>query len=124
MEVDTLEELSETVGFEVTELTNLPFQTEEVIYTAYWKDLAEITYSGEGQTAVYRKGIGAEDVSGDYNNYENETVISVNDTTITLKGNGEGYTLAIWTDGDYAYSLTLSDGATDAEWQAIFAEGI
>lgn len=42
--------------------------------------------------------------------------ISVNGINTTLKGNGETYTLAIWTDGEFAYSLSLSEGAGEAEW--------
>lgn len=123
VQVASLEELSETVGFEVAELSALPFQPEEVTYTAYWRDLAEIVYSGADQTATWRVGIGTEDVSGDFSVYNAETEILVNGAAVTLKGDGGSYTLAIWTEGDYAYSLALSDGITEAEWQTILAGG-
>ena len=95
VQVSSVEELGERVGFEVKEWGSLPFQVEETTYTAYWQDVAEIVYSGEGQTAIYRKGTGSEDVSGDYNIYETETEFSVGDNSVTLKGNGGAYTLAI-----------------------------
>lgn len=120
IQVASVEELSEIVGFEVAECSHLPFQVEGVTYTAYWKELAEIVYSGEGQIAVWRMGIGTEDVSGDYNNYDTETEISVGSTAVTLKGNGGIYTLAIWAENKYAYSISLSDGLTENEWQALF----
>lgn len=120
VEVSTAEELSDRVGFEVTEWTDLPFHSEQVTYTAYWQEMAEIVYTGEGQTAVYRKGIGSDDVSGDYNIYEAETEIFVNNVTIVLKGNNGAYTLAIWTDGGFSYSLSLSEGKTESEWKNIF----
>ena len=116
VEVSSVEELSETVGFEVVELGNLPFEPESVVYTAYWAEVAEIVYTSGEQTAVFRKGIGSDDVSGDYNSYELTSEISVNDINITLKGNGETFTLAIWTDGEFAYSISLSEGIGDAEW--------
>ena len=78
VEVNTLEELSKKVHFPVSEIIGLPFQVESTAYTAYWKELAEITYTGDGQTAIYRKGIGSKDISGDYNVYNSETEISVN----------------------------------------------
>lgn len=116
VEVSSVEELSETIGFEVSEPGNLPFEPESVVYTAYWAEMAEIIYTSGEQTAVFRKGIGSDDVSGDYNSYELTNEISVNDIDITLKGNGENYTLAIWTDSEFAYSLSLSEGIGEAEW--------
>ena len=116
VEVSSAEELSKTVGFEVSEPGNLPFEPESVVYTAYWAEMAEIIYTNDEQTAAFRKGIGSDDVSGDYNSYELTNEISVNGINTTLKGNGETYTLAIWTDGEFAYSLSLSEGAGEAEW--------
>lgn len=121
VQVPSVDELAERVGFEVTELDGLPFQADEAVYTAYWQDLAEITYSGEGQSAVYRKGIGSEDVSGDYKTYENETeILAGNNASVTLKGNNGGYTLAVWTDGKYAYSIALSHGMDENSWNIFF----
>ena len=117
VEVDTLEELTEKVGFNVSEWSALPFRAEKTSYTAYWQNLAEITYSGEGQTATYRKGVGTEDVSGDFNDYESEVKISTSSAVVTLKGNGGLYSLAFWSDGEYSYSLSLSAGIPEAEWQ-------
>lgn len=119
VEVSSVEELSETVGFEVGEPGNLPFEPESVVYTAYWAEMAEIIYTNEEQTATFRKGIGSDDVSGDYNSYELTSEISMNDINVTLKGNSETYTLAIWTDGEFAYSLSLSGGIGEAEWIKI-----
>lgn len=116
VEVSSVEELSETVGFDVVEPGNLPFEPESVVYTAYWTEMAEITYSNDEKTAVFRKGIGSDDVSGDYNSYELTSKISLNDIKTTLKGNGETYTLAIWTDGEFAYSLSLSEGIGETGW--------
>lgn len=119
VEVSSVEELSKTVGFEVSEPGNLPFKPKSVVYTAYWAEMAEIIYINDEQTASFRKGIGSDDVSGDYNSYELTSEISVNDINATLKGNGETYTLAIWTDGEFAYSLSLSEGIEETEWISI-----
>ena len=119
VEVNTIEELSEEVGFPVNEISNLPFEVEKTSYVAYWKEVAEITYTGDGQTAVYRKGIGTSDISGDYNTYNSEIKININDYDVTLKGNDNVYSLAIWTDGDYSYSLSLSNGKMESEWKVI-----
>lgn len=124
VQVGSVKELSEKVGFEINEWNSLPFHVEATSYTAYWQDVAEIAYSGEGQTAVYRKGIGSEDVSGDYNVYEAETKISAGDTLVTLKGDGGAYVLAIWKDGDYAYSISVSDEMSESSWEALLNQGL
>ena len=119
VEVDTLEQLAAAVGFEVEELTALPFAAEETVYASYWNELAEITYTGEGQTAVFRKSPGAEDNSGDYNTYSAVREIHMGPLTATLKGSGEVYTLAVWSADGYAYSICLSNGISESEWQHL-----
>ena len=37
----------------------------------------------------------------------------------TLKGQDQRYTLALWTDGTYTYSLRLSSGLSADGWQAL-----
>ena len=119
VDVGTLKELSAQVGFEVEELNGLPFEVKETTYTVYWQELAEIVYTGEGQTATFRKSVGTEDNSGDYNAYANVKNIQICSLTATLKGNGDAYTLAIWAADGYAYSLSLSDGISEIEWRDI-----
>ena len=40
----------------------------------------------------------------------------------TLKGQDQSYTLALWTDGTYTYSLRLSSGLSADAWQALLTE--
>ncbi len=119
VDVGTLEELSAHVGFEVEELNGLPFEVKETTYTVYWQELAEIVYTGEGQTATFRKSVGTEDNSGNYNAYANVKNIQIGSLTVTLKGNGDAYTLAIWSADGYAYSASLSDGISEKEWRNL-----
>lgn len=119
VEVDTLEQLADAVGFEVEELPALPFTVEETVYASYWNELAEITYTGEGQTAIFRKSAGTEDNSGDYNTYSSVKEIHMGPLTATLKGGGAVYTLAVWSADGYAYSLCLSNGISEPEWRHL-----
>ncbi len=118
-EVSTLKELEEKVGFSVETLTVLPFVVEETVYTSYWDEMAEITYSGDGQTAIFRKKAGSEDVSGDYNEYGDIVSITAGGIEVTLKGNDEQYVLALWEADGYSYSLGLSDGLTRSAFGEI-----
>lgn len=116
VEVNSIDELSAAVGFQVSEVEGLPFAVENEVYTSYWDEIAQIEYTGEGETAVFRKGTGTDDVSGDYNVYSNVKEITVGANTVTLKGNTDSFTLAVWTDGDYSYSLDISSGLSEDEW--------
>ena len=117
-QVDSLDALSEAVGFPVTEVSKLPFDPVSTTYTAYDEGLAEITYTGSGgQTATYRQSLGTADNSGDDTLYEDTQVVPENNAT--LKGQDQRYTLALWTDGTYTYSLRLSSALSADAWQAL-----
>lgn len=49
------------------------------------------------------------------------TELEANGTTVTLKGDAGQYTLAIWKDGSYSYSLSLSDGLSLSDWQTLIS---
>ena len=106
--VSTLEALAEKTGVPMKELTGLPFAVEQQEYLSYWNELAEIRYIGETENLRYRKSLGTQDNSGDYNEYSQETTGPLSGCTVTLKGGTDGYVLAIWTDGTYAYSVSIS----------------
>lgn len=117
-QVDSLDALSEAVGFPVTEVSKLPFDPVSTTYTAYDEGTAEITYTGpDDQAATYRQSLGTADNSGDYTLYEDTQVVPENNAT--LKGQDQSYTLALWTDGTYTYSLNLSTGLSADAWQAL-----
>jgi len=64
--------------------------------------------------------VGDEDNSGDYNPYAETVELIVNGQTVTLKGDGGVYTLALWTDGEFSYSLRFSAGISKAEWTVVW----
>lgn len=120
-QVDSLEALSEAVGFPVKEVSFLPFDPVSTTYTAYDEGLAEITYTGPGdQTAAYRQSRGTEDNSGDYTLYPDTQALP--EQNATLKGQDGLYTLALWTDDTYTYSLHLSSGLSADAWQTLLTE--
>lgn len=117
----SLEALAQAVGFPVEEMEGLPFTPTERTYTAYWSELAQITYSDGVQTAVFRKSEGTEDNSGDYTVYETDLQLELEGYTVTLKGDAGGYVLAVWSKDGYAYSLKLSAPLSQAQWQSLLA---
>lgn len=119
----SLEELSQVVGFAVEGLETLPFPVVETSYTAYGKEMAEVTYTGETQSLVYRKTAGSTDPSGDYTAYSHVLVLELETGTVTLKGEEGSYCLALWEDGTYSYSARASQGYSQDQWVQLLESG-
>ena len=119
VEKDSLEQLSEAVGFPVADVTGLPFAPEKVTYWSYWDDFAQVEYEGEGQSAMFRQSEGTDDNSGDNNEYACVKESLVGDLQVTLKGETEQYTLAIWTDGENSYSMAIEAGLSEEAWTVL-----
>lgn len=69
-------------------------------------DLAE----EETKHVLLRKGLGSEDISGDYTPYDSVTTKEADGRTLTLKGSGDLVYLAVWTEDAYSYSVYCSAG--------------
>ena len=121
-EMDSIEALSGKTGIPLEELTGIPFPVEQTQYVSYWENLAEIEYSGGSNALCYRKSQGTEDNSGDYNDYPRQETLEVGGNAVTLKGAEEGFTLAIWTDGSYAYSVSVTEPLSQDAFQAFLEE--
>lgn len=117
-EQENRESLEQAVGFPVQELSELPFEVTGTSYVSYWDQIAEITYSGTDGTIVFRKAVRekeAEDISGDFNEYEHEEQVIADETEITCRGNGEKEYVAVWQDGTYSYAILAEDGIAREE---------
>lgn len=66
-------------------------------------------------TMTIRKAKGKCDISGDYGQYEFTRELNVGKRQVTVKGNGEYMHLATWQEGEYAYSVQIDGGLTQAE---------
>lgn len=113
--------LGKLVGFEIKEVTDLPYQVEKVTYASYFGTLSQIKYVGEERSLTLRQSAGEGDNSGDFNVYAVTEVREMGDWSVTLKGDGENWTLAIWSDGTYAYSAHAEPGFTLSEWESVIA---
>lgn len=109
------EELSKAIGFDVPELQKLPFEAQSEAYTSLWGEVAQIEYRSGEQAAVFRKSAGSGDKSGDYTVYETETTVVAGVYSVTLKGNGGLYCLALWEGDGYSYSLRMAPGISEEE---------
>ena len=120
VECRSADELSGKIGFPVSDLAGLPFEPTSATYIASFGEIAEIDYTGaDGQTAVYRKSPGTDDNSGNYESFPDTEQLTVGGVSAAVKGDGTRFTLAVWTDGTYAYSIALSGGVGIDEWSAV-----
>lgn len=119
VEYSSKSDLSSSVGFEVKDIKNIPFDVEEIQYISYWKDLAQIIYVGKDNSITFRMSKGNEEVSGDYNEYEETKTYTLDSNSITLKGSKGLYNLAIWKDDNFSYSLQLDVAMSEEDLSYI-----
>ena len=91
------------------------------VIQAVENDTFQYIYSNaDGGEILIRKVVdGDADVSGDYNEYENERTT---DDGVTLRGDGDSVTVAIWSKDGCSYCVRIEGGAsaqtvTDLVWQ-------
>ncbi len=109
----TCESLEDTValaGFDIT----LPDGDVESTYSAVEGKIIEVVYDANGDDPlVLRKGLGDEDLSGDYTTYDVTGTLTVGDITVNYKGESEeSIHNATWTLDGYSYSIYSAVGAT------------
>ena len=119
VEYSSKSELSLSVGFEVKDIKNIPFDVEKIQYISYWKELAQIIYSGENNSITFKMSQGNEDISGDYNEYEETKTYTVDSNSIILKGSNGLYNLAIWKDDKFSYALQLDMAMSEKDLLSI-----
>lgn len=106
---DTLDAAEEMAGFDLT----LPKTADKL--EAIENEMIQAFYGEDGTDMLIRKALGNEDISGDYNEYaQTETVDGV-----TLKGADGQFSLAMWTDGDYTYSISVGSALSQTDMMAL-----
>ena len=103
---DSLDEAIAAAGFDCT----IP----DAIDGCSEKAFRVLDADGETEIARVRKAPGTENISGDYNTYD-EQDIAVGDMSVTMKSADGLVKLAIWQDGGYTYAVSVEAGlSTDA----------
>lgn len=111
-ECDSLEEAGKLAGFSFTAPETLDGFDEKYI-SAIENDVAQVIFSnGDNSEAevTFRKGVGDEDVSGDYNEYKTVETQQIDGKTVTVKSNDGVIYTALWSDGGYSYSIFARTG--------------
>ena len=121
-EFPSVREMSDAIGFEVNDISVVPFEATEVIYRVISGKLAEIVYIGDGDKLTIRKSAGEEDNSGDYNEYTLDEPIEIEGNKIDILGFEEGYYLVTWYDGEYFHSIRSDSPQTADKMKEIISD--
>lgn len=117
----SLEEAQQLAGFSIQvpdSINGYPARSIQVMDTSMIQVLYE---NDQDQQILIRKGTGSDDISGDYNSYHETTQTTLNDSSVTFKGNDGKIMVAIWSDGSYSYAIDAS-GLTSEEMTALIEQ--
>lgn len=106
----SVNDMEQELGYNIKTPDYIPLGYEVNDMAVLYSELAEITYQSKDDKITYRTAKSADDISGDYNSYTNVETVKINNTNVTLKGNGNLYYNAGWTDNNESYSLTSTNG--------------
>lgn len=124
VEYNSAEELADAVGFKINGIPSLAIQTSQISYSAI-DSLAQIDYQiSDNQCISFRKSPGSDDNSGDYTDYSVTRTLTVSECIVTIKGNDNTFSLAIWEHDGYAYSIWFSKAVKHAELETILQDAI
>ena len=119
---DTLEDAAQAAGYSFAVPESMDgFDT--VSYSVMnGGELLQAIYRNDNDDLTARKGPGDGDISGDYNEYAVEAIADKVDVpSVTFRGSGDKWNLALWTDAasGYAYSLMDRAGMDKDAFEAI-----
>lgn len=103
---ETIDDAADIAGFSIDSPQSIDGYPNTVIQ-AVDNEMIQIIYTSdtEEQSINIRKGLGSDDISGDYNVYSESGSVTVGECDVTLKGNDGKIMLATWTSGTYTYAI-------------------
>ncbi len=104
---ETLKEAETVAGFAFPLTLDKQYQKgyTEISLRSIGNKLMERNFQKGEHRLTFRKGNAQVDVSGDYNNYVKSKRYDLDGVRLTLNGGDKGFTLAVWTAGQYGYSI-------------------
>ena len=117
-EHETLADLAKIVGFEVT-LPAVDKAYQETAFIDISGETADVRFADGEDTITFRKAKGSDDISGDYNTYNENKTITVKGVSVSVKGN-DGINTTTWQKDGFTYSFSSDKAMTqDALVKAI-----
>lgn len=105
----TMEQVSTELGYEIKFPHKVP-SGYEVADMSVDGNVDEIIYQSENDKITYKTTKASEDLSKKNDSYEFMEIVDVDNTNIVLKGIGEVYYNAVWSDNFESFSITSDNG--------------
>ena len=124
-ECGSLEEAAKLAGFSFIAPESVDGYTERYI-AVIENEIAQVIFSNgdEDDSRLYfRKGVGGDDISGDYNTYDVTEEQTIGGHTVLCKGSDGLIYTATWTDGEYSYAV-MCDAGMSAEQLSAWVEAL
>ena len=110
-EVASMQQATELTGFTMRIPEGKAPYTEKTI-SVIGEDMIEVAYSKEEPFAVghsIRKARAEGDISGDYTEYTESKEVDSEGRKVTLKGEAERYSLALWEENGFSYAVKAQE---------------
>jgi hypothetical protein len=104
---ETMQDAAKLAGFEMTVPESVEGYPDRTIQ-AVKGSMIQVFFKSGDQELLLRKAAGKDDVSGDYNKYDETNTLSVGSLSVTVKGNSGTVSVATWTSGDCAYAIDVT----------------
>lgn len=120
----TLKEAGSIAGFSMNAPEKIKGYGKQDI-SAVRNSMTQILY-GSGKNALYiRKAVGGDsDISGDYNQYAERRTVKIKGLRVTLRGAKGSVNTAVWTNGDYSYSVFAQSAISRKRMKKIIKDVI
>lgn len=121
VDCETMADAEQLAGFEMTVPEQIEGYEQELIQ-AIDGELIQVFYvnpENEEDEILIRKGVGSDDISGNYESFAETTTAAAGDLEVTLKGNDGKVTVAVWTTGSYTFSIQVDAGASQDEMLSL-----
>ncbi len=121
-EVSSVSEAEEMTGFSIT-VPEAPAEYPDTCVRVMLDSMIEVIFENKAKETAdaieegyrIRKEAGAEDISGDYNEYAEASAVTVEGREVTMKGNDGTVSLAVWTADGYSYAVLAEEHPMTAD---------
>lgn len=109
------EDFAEAVRSGYEEVTELSFEPANTYYMLYANGVYEIQYEGDTDFLTFSKGQSEEQVNRITVAYDQEETVKINDADVKIQSFQNVVYLALWSRGEYCYSIYCDQGCTKDE---------
>ena len=121
VDCETMADAEKLAGFDLVAPEQIEGYEKELIQ-AIDGELIQVFYvnpENEEDEILIRKGVGSDDISGNYEDFTEVSTAAAGDLEVTLKGNDGKVTVAVWATGSYTFSIQVDAGASQDEMLSL-----